>query len=294
MHQVSPKVHMIAQTQIDPMQVVDMLCEVGMTQQASADWVNTNYDPSTQGGEFLVEVAGRLCYKSFEPGLNKNVTKVREGNQQYLANILSSKHGSVLEHATVSFAFIGVSRVFTHEIVRHRAGCAFSQESLRYVRLDDLGMRLPYMFEDDDFLNKIYEAQPIEWRVVVDRKQFVSNKKRDVKAAFDKTFTASEEAYTFLCNAFEIDNIKDFNLKKKLTSAFRRIAPIGLTTNILVTANHRAWRHIVELRSSRYAEEEVVEVIGKVGTILKETFPNIYQDMERNEHGEWVFANSKI
>src|SRR5690349_22693077 len=49
--------------------------------------------------ELLVEFAGRRCYKSWAPGLNSNVTKVREDSGAYLENILSSKHGAVLEHA---------------------------------------------------------------------------------------------------------------------------------------------------------------------------------------------------
>ena len=61
--------------------------------------------------------------------------------------MLRSAHGSVLEHANYSFAFRNVSRVFTHELIRHRAGSAFSQESLRYVRLTDIGFRVPPALE---------------------------------------------------------------------------------------------------------------------------------------------------
>ena len=64
-------------------------------------------------------------------GANPNVSKVRADRREYFANILRSAHGSVLEHANYSFALRNVSRVLTHELVRHRAGSAFSQESLR-------------------------------------------------------------------------------------------------------------------------------------------------------------------
>ncbi|EQD53101.1 FAD-dependent thymidylate synthase, partial [mine drainage metagenome] len=98
-------------------------------------------------GELLVEFAGRTCYRSWEPGLNPNVTRVRTDPRGYLRNILKSAHGSVLEHASYSFALHNVSRVATHEIVRHRAGAAYSQESLRYVRLVDIGFRVPPALE---------------------------------------------------------------------------------------------------------------------------------------------------
>ena len=100
-----------------------------------------------QRGELLLEFGGRACYRSWEPGLNPNVTQIRTDRREYFANILRSGHGSVLEHANYSFALRNVSRVFTHELVRHRAGSAFSQESLRYVRLTDIGFRVPPALE---------------------------------------------------------------------------------------------------------------------------------------------------
>src|SRR5229473_4804629 len=76
--------------------------------------------------EHLTEIAGRLCYMSFakpRPG----------GNKVYLDHILEVGHGSVLEHAVWNFVITGVSRTLTHELVRHRAGWAYSQLSQRYV-----------------------------------------------------------------------------------------------------------------------------------------------------------------
>src|SRR6266849_1175018 len=77
-------------------------------------------------GEALNEVAGRVCYMSFakpRPG----------GNQVYLHHILEVGHGSLVEHADWNFVFTGVSRTLTHELIRHRAGWAYSQLSQRYV-----------------------------------------------------------------------------------------------------------------------------------------------------------------
>ena len=115
-----------------------------------ASWLDRRLeeaDGAPNAGELLVEFGGRACYRSWEPGLNPNVTRVRNDRREYLENILRSAHGSVLEHASYSFALRNVSRVFTHELVRHRAGSAFSQESLRYVRLTDIGFRVPPALE---------------------------------------------------------------------------------------------------------------------------------------------------
>lgn len=81
---------------------------------------------ATSDAETIPEVAGRTCYMSFDkprPG----------GNKAYLEHILEVGHGSVLEHSAFNFIFTGVSRSFTHELVRHRAGFSYSQLSQRYV-----------------------------------------------------------------------------------------------------------------------------------------------------------------
>ncbi len=104
------------------------------------DHLPVNYLGDSTDGERLAEFAGRLCYMS-----QKNPAS--RATREYLENIKKQGHGSVLEHANYSFALREVSRVFTHELVRHRAGSAFSQESLRYVRLTDIGFRVPPALE---------------------------------------------------------------------------------------------------------------------------------------------------
>jgi thymidylate synthase ThyX len=84
---------------------------------------------SEVAGEALAEFAGRLCYLSFgaDAGLEGGHKTIpgRTTNEAYLGNILTTKHGSVLEHAVWSFLFEGVSRSLTHELVRHRAGMGY-------------------------------------------------------------------------------------------------------------------------------------------------------------------------
>lgn len=249
-----PLAIMIAETSVQADGVERLLKELG-----APEWET---DAPT-GSEEIVEIGGRLCYKSFAPGLNANVTKVREGNEPYLENVLNQKHGSVLEHATVSFVFLNVTRVFTHEIVRHRAGTAFSQESLRYVRLEDLGAYLPKVFDDTTAVTLMQNV-----------------------------FNMLEVAQRTMADDFDLDKL-GMEEKKKLTSAMRRLAPIGLTTNILVTANHRAWRHIVGMRCTPHAEEEIFDVMMNVARQLKERFPNLYQDMALLSDGAH-FENEKV
>lgn len=156
---------------------------------------------------------------------------------------------SVLEHATVTFFITNVSRVVTHEIIRHRAGTAFSQTSGRYVRTDEVGMYLP--------------------RDIACNPAAVQTWKRAIRQMEDN---ARELA--------EVTGISDkpFSIKKKLTSAFRRIIGNGQANHIVVTANHRAWRHMIEMRTDPHAEEEIRVVFADISRQLRERFATIYAD----------------
>ena len=215
-------------------------------------------------GEMLVEFAGRMCYRSWEPGLNRNVTRIRTDKDEYFANLLRSAHGSVLEHASYSFVFHHVSRVFTHELVRHRAGSAFSQESLRYVRLTDIGFRVPPALE------------PIRDQVVSLVEQL-------------------EEFQLSAADALGLDEDGiPFSVKKEITSALRRLAPIGLSTDIVWTANVRTLRHVIEMRTAAGAEEELRLVFDRVAQLMCAEVPGLFQDFSRSEDGSWVPEYRKV
>ena len=239
---VEPQVFLVAETKANPSGMLAYLKHV--------DAPNWDSDAGSDV-EMLPEFFGRMCYRSWKPGLNPNVTKVREGNQEYLANILKSGHGSVLEHSWVSFVFADVSRVFTHELVRHRVGVAISQESLRYVRLDDLSVWLPTVVKESGPITQIY----------------------------CKTIMQLEELQKALAEEYQIDNPDmKFNKKKEITSAMRRVAPIGLATSIGWSADIRTIRHVLEMRTSPHAEEEIRLVFGKVGMMMLDKYPNLFAD----------------
>src|SRR3990170_9070183 len=192
MRRVEPKVFLVGETRVVEEGLQAYLEHLGVP-----DWQTD----SPSDAEKLIEVMGRLCYRSFEPGLNPNVTKVREGSASYLGNILKTAHGSVIEHPMMNFIFADVSRVFTHELVRHRAGVAISQESLRFVRLDDLGQWLPTVIVEDETATEI----------------------------FVKKFEHLEHLQHVLAEHFHLDDPgTPFHRKKIVTSAMRRIAPEGL------------------------------------------------------------------
>jgi thymidylate synthase (FAD) len=263
MRETTPSVFLIARPAVSTEGMRSYLEDVGGTSWLDRRMSEAEDSPSNDG-ELLVEFGGRICYRSWEPGLNPNVTRVRTDQSEYLANVLRCLHGSVLEHANFSFAFRNVSRVFTHELVRHRAGSAFSQESLRYVRLADIGFRVPPALE------------PI-------REQVVSI----IEQLEDFQITAAE--------ALSLDEEgMPFSIKKEITSALRRLAPIGLSTDILWTANARTLRHVIEMRTAEGAEEELRLVFDKVARIMQAEAPNLFQDFVRQDDGCWVPEHRKV
>lgn len=253
MKRVQPNVYLMGETKLDYTVVKQYLLDIGVN-----DGFKIEADENSDT-EKLIEIMGRACYKSFGSGLNSNISKIREGNDLYISNIIKSRHGSVLEHCSASFMFNNVSRVFTHELVRHRAGTAMSQESLRYVRLEDLGLWLP-----EHTLNEIDKECP--------------GAKEEFTSDIEELFKILENYQIKWAKLFKLDDGKNFSYKKKATSMMRRGAPIGLATSIGFTMNHRTLRHILSLRTSPHSEEEIRLVFSEVGKICKQKWPNIYAD----------------
>lgn len=262
MHETDPRVFLIAKPSLQVEGMRDYLRDVG-----GESWLERRLGDSNgdlNAGEALVEFGGRACYRSWEPGLNPNVRRVRTDQREYFENILSSAHGSVLEHANYSFAFRNVSRVATHEIIRHRAGAAYSQESLRYVRLVDIGFRIPPALES-------MRQRCIELVEQLEELQVEAAKELEVDA----------------------DGVP-FSVKKEVTSALRRLAPLGLSTDLIVTMNARTLRHVVEMRTAVGAEEELRLIFGQVAEIMTRQAPGLFQDFTRKEDGSWVPRYHKV
>jgi thymidylate synthase (FAD) len=254
MRETAPSVFLIARPSVDVSGMRAYLEQVG-----GAAWLAMRErEGGVPDGELLAEFAGRICYRSWQPGLNPNVTRVRTDREAYFANVLESYHGSVLEHASYSFAFRSVSRVFSHELVRHRAGSAFSQESLRYVRLSEVGFRVPPALA------------PLRRRVLAIVEQL-----EEFQSAAAAELGLDEDGVPFA-------------VKKEITSALRRLAPIGLSTDILWTANVRTLRHVIEMRTAPAAEEELRLVFDQVAEIMRAEAPALFQDFERRDDGSWV------
>lgn len=242
--QITPGVFLVASTHIDHTGLDAYFKHIGVQ-----DW----HSDSTNDHEILTEVAGKSCYMSFDTSLNQNLTRIGgRSNEQYIQEgIIGARHGSVLEHSSVSFIIVDVSRVVTHELIRHRAGTAFSQLSGRYVSTDELCYYLPTHIADNAL----------------------------ARSAFIGEFRHQEDTAKRLRQLLVSDQTP-FAAKKQITSAIRRIIGNGATNQIMVTGNHRAWRNIIEQRVNSHAEEEIRVAIAEVARQLQFMYPAIYADMQ--------------
>lgn len=274
---VEPKIFHIAGTAIDGFGTQDLLDHLGVS-----DW-KTSVDCSS--AEQLIELCGRRCYRAFETeGIpvgeqNPNLTRVRTGNKEYIENLLRSHHGAVIEHAYDTYAIEDVSRVFTHEVVRHRL-CNFSQESLRFVRPTSLNAYFPDIFKD--LPNDVLTEEQLDGDLATVFREGATIKQA-VGMLFEQTFRDLEKVQRHLVTILGMDGTsKLFGDKKLLQSAMRRLMPIGMTTAIIVTTNHRNWRHLVQMRTAPGAEEEIRKVFFMIAEDLLQRYPAIYQDMRFN------------
>jgi thymidylate synthase (FAD) len=197
-------------------------------------------------GEHLAEYAGRLCYMSQKNPAGRTT-------HTYLENILKQGHGSVLEHANYSLLIEGVSRSLTHEMVRHRAGFAYSQLSQRYVDESHAAFVVPPAIIGDDALEAAWRSQ----------------------------VESAQECYVSLVNeligryAWIDDKV---HRRKMAREAARGVLPNSTETKIVVTGNVRAWRTMLELRSSEGAELEIRRLAVAVLRILQAEAPGFFPD----------------
>ncbi|MFI5228529.1 MAG: FAD-dependent thymidylate synthase [Gemmatimonadales bacterium] len=214
-----------------------------MPEHLPVTWIGDSTD-----GERLAEFAGRLCYMSQH-------NPAKRQTREYIENIKKQGHGSVLEHSNYSLLVEGVSRSLTHELVRHRAGFAYSQLSQRYVDESEANFVIPPAIVGDDALEGA-------WRGQVEGAQ----------AAYVALVGQLMERYGWVADKV--------HRRKMAREAARAVLPNATETKIVVTGNARAWRTMLELRSSEGAELEIRRMAVMVLRLLQSEAPGLFSDFE--------------
>jgi len=192
----------------------------------------------TKNPEKIIAQSARLCYSA--SGIEELDEKLTdESIIKLIKKIIKLGHYSVLEHATFTFAIEGISRVTSHQLVRHRIA-SFSQQSQRYVKINKEGFPyiIPKSIAKDYKLNKI--------------------------------FTEATKELDRIYNLF-----LDYNIAQEDA---RYILPQAVETKMIITVNARELLHIFRLRCCNRAQWEIRELANIMLKEVKIIAPNIFEN----------------
>lgn len=237
---MEPKAEVVAATKFEHIPR-DLLCGVDLRSGAF-----TRQGIGSESAR-LTECAGRTCYDSYGKG---------RSSKEFHSHILQVGHGSVLEHASISFYISGISRGCSHELVRHRAGCAISQRSTRYV--DE---------SESDWC----------WHPLVTRNE----------ALLDSVRATASEAYRSLVkivqSELEARGVDKQTARKQARGAARGALGNALETSMIWTANIRALRNVIEQRASQFADAEIRLLANRLYEAALPYCPEYLSDYEKAE-----------
>ena len=202
-------------------------------------------DQDSTDSEALITRAGRGCYEAYgrpNPATAKDADYIRR-------TAFDMQHGSILEHASATFRFSGVSRACLLELERHRH-LSWSVVSQRYVDANTFGVVMPPALRDGDD--------------AVGRDMWESG----VAATF--------EEYDGWCADLALKGFP----RKQAREAARSVLPNCTEVRGVVTGNLRAWSTILPLRAHPTADAEIQEVSRLIADALEPVAPTVVQHIK--------------
>lgn len=197
-------------------------------------------------------VAARTCYSEKSPiqiwyhywekeeeGQRDLKEKIdsREKQWKLVKQVLDSGHQSIAEHVTFTFAIEGISRACSHQLVRHRAGIVFSQQSQRYVEIKE---------SKQELLGVLDRYNNAEMQEICD-KYFVDFKDR-----------INSDLIRVLCN------YRDLIDGGCAPEDARNVLPNATKTNLVMSINLRELIHVSNLRLCTRAQLEIRDLFKAI------------------------------
>lgn len=228
---VEPEVRLIGHTQLS-----DDLVPGGVMSNLQMDHQDAATDAET-----VIEYAGRSCYRSF----HRPNPATREVSDYLERTLFDQKHFSIAEHVQITVEVTGVSRAWTHEMVRHRA-FKFSQESQRFIDMENFKIVLPPALRDDWFLT----GDVVE------------------------TMNGVAEAYRRIVR----DLLSRGKTRKQAREAARAILPNATATGIVISGDIRSWIFMLDRRLRPDADAEFQEVAKLMLEAITPVAPSIFKE----------------
>lgn len=241
----------------------------------------------TPNPEEVVAQAAKLCYSPVGvDGIMEKLTP--EKINKFVDHLATIGHESPLEHVTFTFAIEGISRVTTHQIVRHRLA-SYSQQSQRYVKLEQFEYIMPPEIEKDSYARTIFTKH-------MEESQKTYNELVDVliENKLDKKYPTwiedTEEEYMSLSSEEQLalnQNIRNLWAKnnKKAYSAIekeaiedaRYVFPNACETKIVMTMNARSLLHFFNVRCCNRAQWEIRAMADEMLKECKKVAPTLFK-----------------
>ncbi|UCD15881.1 MAG: FAD-dependent thymidylate synthase [Candidatus Omnitrophota bacterium] len=164
--------------------------------------------------------------------------------KEFISHLIKRGHLSPLEHVSFTFAVEGVSRVCTHQLVRHRIA-SYSQQSQRYVSMDDFQFVVP---------------------AIIDRNN-------EAKTKFLEAVEYIKKVYRELTEILEKDSSLD---KEQINQDLRFLIPQASQTKIVITMNVRQLLHFFGERLCLRAQWEIRTLASEMFSLSKEVLPEVF------------------
>lgn len=226
-------------------------------------------------GDDIAEFGGRQCYRAWKNG---------RPPEEYHANVKGMGHGSVYEHASMVFQITGVSRALTHELIRHRVGTAFSQESQRYVDAKDMNFVVPPLLVNairaqlgSDFTTADLDNLTGPTRTALDLFRFSCQ--RAIDGYSDMQPMLVELAKDVERATLKGDEKAATSAKKRANEAARSLLPNAAETRLLFTVNLRQMHHVLTLRGAEGADLEIRRMVVALLDNARDYAPHFFRDV---------------
>lgn len=285
-----PKIYLVGSSRRCHIGMAEFLVDQGIEEKDTYEMICGQEPTENKVGDYhsdqeaICEMGGRVCYMSFKPE-NK-----RPGSRPaYFKNIIESGHGSVLEHVTWNFILTGISRTLSHELVRHRQGCNFSQLSQRYVNhANDICFVVPYNLCGCDQAFTEFTGSCVKALESYKNIQTCLLKNK-LATDFPKQLFHHHDT-DVLFKQLVTDPKQRTEILKSVRQEARAVLPGCTETKMLFTANARALRHIIELRTSRHADVEIRRLFFMIWNTVRVQAPNLFGDYMVNQLPDGTYS----
>lgn len=211
--------------------------------------------------EKLVAAAAKLCYSPV------GIENIMEGLDsakvdKFLNMLMDLGHESPIEHVVFTFGVEGVSRVLTHQLVRHRIGCSYSQQSQRYVKLDQFEYIIPPEIE----------------KLPAAKEKFISAMKADQKAYDELVELLAEEHYRRNISEGKPEKQARSMAEKTAIEDARYVFPNACESKIVFTMSARALMNFLRQRCCNRAQWEIRGMAEAMLSELKAVAPVLFKN----------------